>query len=107
MVNNTEKVSQARIKEAKEMAWMTNHFWLLNTSLTPGMYSYFILGYDTTLVVLSLKTNNREKKTTTTTTPTRTLKLVTVTDKTLISQNLNSPSLHVIYVQQLLNETGG
>ena len=43
MVNNTEKVSQARIKEAEEMAWMTNHFWLLNTSLTLGMYSYFIL----------------------------------------------------------------
>lgn len=43
MVNNTEKLSQARIKEAKEMAWMTNHFWLLNTSLTLGMYSYFIL----------------------------------------------------------------
>ena len=36
-----------------------------------------------------------------------TLELVTVTDKTLISQNLNIPSLHVIYVQQLLNETGG
>ena len=60
MMNNTEKVSQARIKEAKEMAWMTYHFWFLNTSFTPGMYSYFILGYDTTLVVLSLKTNSRE-----------------------------------------------
>lgn len=23
---NTEKLSQARIKEAKQMAWMTNHF---------------------------------------------------------------------------------
>lgn len=43
MMNNTEKVSQARIKEAKQMAWMTNHFWLLNRSLTLGMYSYFIL----------------------------------------------------------------
>ena len=70
------------------------------------MYSYFILA-----VVLSLKTNSREKnfcirKTTTTTTPIRTPELVTVTDKTLISQNLNIPSLHVIYVQQLLNERG-
>ena len=26
MMNNTENVSQARIKEAKQMAWMTNHF---------------------------------------------------------------------------------
>lgn len=33
IVNNTEKVSQARIKKAKEMAWMTYHFWFLNTSL--------------------------------------------------------------------------
>ena len=101
IANNMEKVSQARIEEAKEMAWMTNHFWFLNTNLTPGMYSYFILGYDTTLEVLPLKTNSREKKfrmrkTTTTTTPICTLELVTVTDKILISQNLNSPSLHVI-----------
>lgn len=43
MMNNTENVSQARIKEAKQMAWMTNHFLFLNTSLTLGMYSYFIL----------------------------------------------------------------
>ena len=62
MVNNMEKVSQARIEEAKEMAWMTYHFWFLNTSLTPGMYSYFILGYDITLLVLSLKTNNSVRK---------------------------------------------
>ena len=62
MMNNMEKVSQARIEEAKEMAWMTYHFWFLNTSLTPGMYSYFILGYDITLLVLSLKTNNSVRK---------------------------------------------
>ena len=43
MMTNTENVSQARIKEAKQMAWMTNHFLFLNTSLTLGMYSYFIL----------------------------------------------------------------
>lgn len=62
MVNNTEKVSQARMKKAKEMAWMTYHFWFLNTSLTLGMYSYLIVAYDTTLVVLSLKTNNSVRK---------------------------------------------
>ena len=37
LVNNMEKVSQARIEEAKEMAWMTNHFWFLNTSLALGI----------------------------------------------------------------------
>ena len=80
-------------------------------------HSYFILGYDTTLVVLSLRQTSvqgsREKNscitkttTTTTTTPTCMLELVTVTDKILISQNSNSPSLDVIYVHQSLNETG-